>query len=82
MKRTASRIAIDRPGFEIEHHRYRDLKRRRMGCRPPLVSKSWDESGGQPFVAVMQTSDLRDGDDSSDPGWLDRARLWAVLVER
>ena len=81
MKRTASRIAIDRPGFEVERFRYRDLKRRRMGCGPPLVSGIWYKSGGEPFVAVMQASDLRDGDDSSDPGWLDRAQVWAVLVE-
>ena len=66
MKRAASRIATDRPGFEIERFPYRDLKRRRMGCGPPLVSGIRDESGGETFVAVMQAIDLRNGDDSSD----------------
>ena len=47
----------------------------------PLVSKIRDESGGETFVAVMQAIDLRDGDDSSDPGWHDRARIRAILVE-
>ncbi len=33
---------------------------------------SWYESGGEPFVTMMQTADLPDGHDSSDPavaGW-------------
>jgi hypothetical protein len=31
---------------------------------------------------MMQAADLRDGDDSSDPGWLDRTRVRAILAER
>jgi len=31
---------------------------------------------------MMQATDLRDGDDSSDPAWLDRARLRAILAEQ
>ena len=31
---------------------------------------------------MMQTADLRDGHDSSDPAWLDGARVRAILVER
>jgi len=31
---------------------------------------------------MMQAADLRDGDDSSDPAWLDRARIRAILIER
>jgi len=30
----------------------------------------------------MQAADLGNGDDSSDPGWHDRAGLGAILVER
>ena len=30
----------------------------------------------------MQATDLRDGDDPSRFRWLDRARLWRVLVQR
>jgi hypothetical protein len=52
------------------------------GCRGgPSVSGIWYESGGEPFVAMMQTADLPDGDDASDPAWLDRARVRAILVE-
>jgi hypothetical protein len=35
---------------------------------PSIASRRWGESGGETFVAVMQTTDLRGGDDSSDPG--------------
>jgi hypothetical protein len=52
-----------------------------MGCGLPLVSGSWYKSGSEPFVAVMQASDFRNGDDSSDLGWLDWAEVSAVLVE-
>jgi hypothetical protein len=45
------------------------------------VSRSWYESVGETFVAVMQATDLRDGDDSSDLGWLDRARVPGIFVE-
>jgi hypothetical protein len=30
---------------------------------------------------MMQAAYLRDGDDSSDPAWLDRAGVRAILVE-
>jgi hypothetical protein len=63
--------------------RYRDL--RTKAYRPRRnhwVSSSRYESGGETFVAVMQAADLRDGDDSSDPGWLDRSRVRAILAER
>ena len=30
----------------------------------------------------MQTVDLREGDDSSDPGWHDRTRIRAIFIER
>jgi hypothetical protein len=46
------------------------------------VIRSRYESGGETFVAVMQAADLGDGDDSSDPGWHDRAGIGAILVER
>jgi hypothetical protein len=48
----------------------------------PLVSRSWYESGGETFVAVMQARDFRGGDDLSDPGRLDRTRVRAILAER
>jgi len=47
----------------------------------PLESKIAEESGSETFVAVMQTIDLREGDDSSDPGRRDRARVRTTLVE-
>jgi hypothetical protein len=46
-----------------------------------MVSRNWYESGGETLVAMMQAADLRDGDDSSDSAWLDRARVRAILVE-
>jgi hypothetical protein len=47
----------------------------------PLVSGSWHESRGEPFVAMMQTADLPEGHDSSGLAWLDGARVRAILVE-
>jgi len=46
------------------------------------VRRRWCQSGGEAFVAMMQPADLRDGDDSSDPRWLDRTWVRAILVER
>ena len=43
---------------------------------------SWCESGGETFVKVMQAGELREGDDSPDSGWHDRARIRAILIER
>jgi hypothetical protein len=40
------------------------------------------ESGAEKFVGMMQTADLPDGHDPSELAWLDRARVWAILVER
>jgi hypothetical protein len=40
-----------------------------------------NESGGEPFVAMMQATDLPDSDDSSHPAWLDGARVRAFFVE-
>jgi hypothetical protein len=42
---------------------------------------SRDESRGEPFVAVMQAIDLRDGEDSPFARWHDWAWVWAILVE-
>jgi hypothetical protein len=39
-------------------------------------------SGGPPLVAVMQSADSRDSDDSPGRWRLDRSRLRAVLFER
>ena len=46
------------------------------------VSERWYKSGSEPFVAMMQTTDLRDGHNPSDPAWQDRAMVRATLVER
>jgi hypothetical protein len=35
----------------------------RSGSRNHWRAGIWDESGGETFVAMMQASDLRDGDD-------------------
>ena len=40
-------------------------------AKQPSVSGSWYESGGEPFVAMIQIADLPDGHDSSDPAWRD-----------
>jgi hypothetical protein len=48
----------------------------------PSVSGRWYESGSEPFVAMMQTTDLRNGHDSSHPAWLDGATVRAILIER
>jgi len=60
-----------------------DRRTRSSASRPTnqLVSEDRDESGGETFVAVMQATDLWNGDDSSEPEWHDRARVWAILVE-
>jgi hypothetical protein len=41
-----------------------------------------DESGGETFVPMMQTTDLWDGENSSDAVVLNRPRVRAILVER
>jgi hypothetical protein len=40
-----------------------------------LLGLNRDESGGETFVAVMQSGDLREGDDLSASASLDRARV-------
>ena len=45
------------------------------------VSRSWYESVGETFVAVMQAIDLWSGDDSPALGWHDRAWIRTILVE-
>ena len=45
------------------------------------VSGRWYESGSESFVAMMQTTDLRDGHDASYPAWLDGSRVRAILVD-
>ena len=47
-----------------------------------IANRRWDESGGETFVAMMKAGDLRHGDDSPDPGWHDRTRIRAILIER
>jgi len=56
---------------------------RRGVAVPPnrLVSKDRGPIGRETFVAVMQAIDLREGDDSSDAGRRDRARVRTILVE-
>jgi hypothetical protein len=38
------------------------------GAEQPSATGSWYESTGEAFVAVMEATDLRNGDHSSDPG--------------
>ena len=61
---------------------YKDLRRWQTGCKGDHRSAAaGNESGGELFVAMMQAADLPDSDDSSDPAWLDGARVRAILVE-
>ena len=46
-----------------------------------LASRRWGESGGETLVTVVHAIDLWNGDDSSDPGRRDRARVRTILVE-
>jgi hypothetical protein len=46
-----------------------------------IASRRRDESSGETFVTVMQANDLRKGNDSSDPGWHDRAWVRTILGE-
>jgi len=46
-----------------------------------LASRRWGESGGETFVAVMQATDLRDGEDSPVSRWHEWTRVRAILVE-
>ena len=39
-------------------------------------------SGREALVAMVQSTDLRDGDDSAAPRWLDGTRVRTILVER
>jgi hypothetical protein len=39
-------------------------------------------SGGATLVAMVQSTDLRDGDDPSSVGWLDRSGLQGVFLQR
>ena len=43
------------------------------GLRARLIGGGWSESGSEPFVAVVRTTDFREGDDTSDPAWHNRA---------
>ena len=45
------------------------------------INGQCEESRREALVAMVQTTDLRDGDDSSDAAWLDRTRVRAILVE-
>ena len=54
-------------------------------ARPARIkpfAKSGCASGGETLVAMMQATDLRYCNHSSDPVWLNRARDRAILVER
>src|SRR5271166_3649324 len=57
------------------------LRRRAPAAAQRVIRSSACESGGQAFVAMMQATDLRYGDDSAEPGWLDRARDGAIFIE-
>ena len=46
------------------------------------INGQCDESRREALVAMMQPTDLRDGDDSAVPRRLDRTRMRTVLVER
>jgi hypothetical protein len=71
------------PGSRSKTSDKRFLRRRRSAYNATiLASRRWGGSGGETFVTVMQATDLRDGDDSSDRGWHDQARVRAVLLER
>jgi hypothetical protein len=60
---------FDRPGFEIEHMRYRDLKRPSAVERARLVGAAISQAACR--VCVMQTNEFRGHDDSSDlGGWI------------
>jgi len=67
--------------IEIERHAIRRLSNDGVSAVAQSLVRSCYESGGETFVAVMQAANSRDGDDSSDPGWHDRARIGAILIE-
>jgi hypothetical protein len=46
-----------------------------------VAEKERYESGLEKFVAVMQPTDLWDGDHFSDPWWHDGARVGTILIE-
>jgi hypothetical protein len=63
---------FDRPGFEIEHLRYGDLKRLWAVDRDRLVGATISQAACR--VGVMQTNEFRGHDDSSDlGGWILRS---------
>ena len=65
------------------HHRYRnDETTRVLLARIEPFAKNGCESGGEPFVAVMQAADLRESDHLSDPAWHAGAWVGAILGER
>jgi hypothetical protein len=70
--------------IEIEERIDMESMGRRVPDQPASnpFAKGSCESGGETFVAMMQATDLRYSNHSSDLGWLNRARDRAILVER
>src|SRR5882672_11339244 len=57
----------------------RDDPQRRDGCADPVTGNS---SRCATLVAMVQTADLREGDNGACSGWLYGPRLGAILVQR
>ena len=70
------------PDRDRRTHRYTDHEDDAPAAAQPVMRSSGCESSGEAFVAMMQATDLRYGYDAADPGWLDRARDGAILIER
>jgi len=54
-----------------------------MGTRNPIVgeTEAINRSGGEAFVAVVQSADLRNRNDLPSTGWLHRSSLGAIFVQ-
>lgn len=53
-----------------------------MEAAPATAAEIRNESGREAFVAMMQATDLRERDDSSNCGRLNWAQVRAILIER
>ena len=92
-----SAITIVQPDTVLRGHRsgfrlYWRWKSRARGGRPKVpieirslirgISEENRLWGGKPFVTMMEATDRWEHDDLAGLGWVYRAALWTILVER
>ncbi len=68
--------------LEIQNvHQYEDSRTMRQGRRATNGKQQSVPSGREALVAMVQPADLRYGDDTAAPRWLDGTRVRTILLE-